>query len=72
MEAKSTEERLIYTLIDMLFQYSLSDKIDNEFISAFENATDLLAKLGYLKTKDRRIYTLTKKGKKFYKNFWRQ
>ena len=47
-------------LLDVLFQSCSNDekKIDNQCLSAYENACDYLAGKGYLYTKNGRIYQL--------------
>jgi len=53
-------------LLDVLIQCCGNEEgeIDNQCLSAFEDACDYLTERGYLQTKNGRIYTIKDKEKK--------
>ncbi len=74
---KTVEDKLVYALMNCLIQansddFDIDGKLDNMCISAYEDAMSILEELGYLKSKNGRIYYFTEKGKNFYENYWKE
>jgi len=69
-ELEKREEQLVFALLDVLFQScGVLGDLDSQGTAAYQDAMDLLKWMGYLKTKDGRIYKLTDKAKKLWKKW---
>ncbi len=71
---KDITDKLVYALMECLLQnnsedFDINSKLDNMCITSYEFAVSVLEELGYVKSKNGRMYYFTNKGKNFYKEF---